>query len=339
MKSNSFLRRLKPTPTFLVLFILVLLAQKVLFATASYSFSVPYNDSGRSTRTFGIGAPIVATTANDATTYDINWMVMIINLGCSIMVAVISAWVFSMSTRFRRPALALCVIACVMAAISFAVATGLSKSYWGYFVSRPAVLKEISRVTTVDAVIPVETESDEEGRRSIVAQSKYSIADRLAYGRNDSYYGLTERLLLALDERNLLPQTHDTDLADLPELFPLIRGSGILAKPEPGYNDSDILRGVVIDARDHSGERLVFLGLLGRQLSNDHYPYYEILFSGSTDLSYVRGQRFYYDVAGIEGFEWYTTWPHFAVIGTLVGIVIVTMVMLVWNGMKKMKNA
>ncbi len=115
----------------------------------------------------------------------------------------------------------------------------------------------------------------------------------------------------------------------------MIRATGILATPEKGYNDSDLLHGIVVDAVDKSGRRLVFLGLQGMQLSNDHFPYYEMVFSirpGMPELSYVRGQRFFYDWAGIEGLEWFGIWLLLSVPGIAAGFVAVTIGMLIWRG-------
>jgi hypothetical protein len=125
-------------------------------------------------------------------------------------------------------------------------------------------------------------------------------------------------------------------------LFPLLQQTSILAEPEEGYNDSDLLQGVVIDALSKSGQRLVFVGLNGRQLSNDHFPYYEIVFTGDTGssaLSYMRGQRFFYDVAGIEGAEWFLVWPFLALAGVVIGFVIVTVFMLIWRLIKRTRKA
>ena len=191
-------------------------------------------------------------------------------------------------------------------------------------------------------MILVKTESDEGGGRRIVLQTDYPLAKRLAHAREDPYYCLGERLLFALEERQLLPSGPAADLSHLPDLFPLIRETGILATPETGYKDSDLLDGIVIDAVDKSGQRLVFLGLRGMQLSNDHYPYYEMVFSGRSGtphLSYVRGQRFFFDVAGIEGLEWFAIWLLLAVPGVLIGFVTVTIVRLIWREAHKTTKA
>jgi hypothetical protein len=138
-----------------------------------------------------------------------------------------------------------------------------------------------------------------------------------------------ERGLYGLEERGLLPAEHSTDLGSLPPLYPLIRKTGILAVPDEGYVEADLLEGILVDGIGEEGRRLVVMGLKGQQVSNDHRPFYELAFAapaGSKDLTCLRGQRFFFDVAGIEGMEWYVIWPMLAIPGVLAGGAIFTTV-------------
>jgi hypothetical protein len=134
----------------------------------------------------------------------------------------------------------------------------------------------------------------------------------------------------------VLPPEFSYSLAELPSLFPLISDTGMLVPGDEGYSNADKLRGVVIDARDGEGGRLVFLGVMGWRVSNDHYPYYEMLFKAPKDsgeLTFIWGQRFFYDVAGIEGMEWYRIWLPLALGGILVGFTFFTVALLAWRGL------
>jgi hypothetical protein len=53
--------------------------------------------------------------------------------------------------------------------------------------------------------------------------------------------------------------------------------------------------------RTHDGESLSILSARGGQVSNDHYPYYEVLYDENLDV--FHSQMYYLDWAGIEGFE------------------------------------
>jgi hypothetical protein len=192
-----------------------------------------------------------------------------------------------------------------------------SRSYWGYLFARPPVLREIEDVSTVKAVIPIKTVGEDARNRTIVIDPDYSMAVSMKDAEADRYYCLEARLLMALRRKHLLPARVSMDLTGLPDLHPLIRGTGILEQPEKGYT-SDELRGVAIDAVSRSGSRQVFIGVCGWMLSNDHYPYYEMLFTeepGASRLTYLHGQQFFYDLAGWEGLEWYVVWCVLALSG------------------------
>ncbi|MBU4459541.1 MAG: hypothetical protein KJ579_03150, partial [Verrucomicrobia bacterium] len=184
----------------------------------------------------------------------------------------------------------------------------------------------------VVSVTPV-TVSDGEAAPAVTVRGDASLAKDLASARSDVYYGLDERVLFDLERRNLLPPAYATSMPNLPEPLALVRSTGLLVEPEPGYEkDSGPRGGVIVDARDRAGERLVVMGLVGGQVENDHYPYYELVFAGSpgsTGLAYVGGQRFFHDFAGIEGAEWYLVWPVLFLPAVVLGIPLFTLVRLV----------
>lgn len=327
---KSILIFLKPSALVGVLFTLLLLVYSVLFSSVSYttSFTPPGEvaEVSRIESAYGFGGPITVTIVNGTATRTVHWPLLLLTLAVAYLFAAILAELLTRATRFRHPARACVLFALAIVAITFLASIGISRWYWGYFFSRPGPLTEIHDVTTVTAVIPVSTVADSDDTRSIVPMTEYSIAEEIARGRQTPYYCLHQRLLLALDTAGLLPSTHAVELPDLPALFPLIQAAGILAKPEPGYNNSDLLQGIVIDARNRSGERLLFIGLTGRELSNDHYPYYEMVFSSTPDtntLTYLRGQRFFYDIAGMEGMEWYSIWALLACTGLVLSIPVI----------------
>jgi hypothetical protein len=225
-----------------------------------------------------------------------------------------------------------------MIGVAFLVSTGGSKIYWGYFFARPALLREVNEIAQVNAVIPIKTESDVAGKHPIVVNDDFSLTEAIANGKRDPYYCLDERILIELERRKLLPAAHAATFVGLPELCSLVNGSGVLAKSEKGYHSTNFLRGIVVEALDRSGSRLVFLCLEGGQVSNDHYPYYETVFKrrdGSPELSFVRGQRFFYDVAGMEGAEWYSIWPFLSVFGVIAGFVLFTIARGIWSKAKR----
>lgn len=145
---------------------------------------------------------------------------------------------------------------------------------------------------------------------------------------------MEERILVELDRRNLLPAAFATTLDGLPELYQLIQDSGVLATSSPGYDSSARLGGIAVDAFDKAGNRVLVLGLTGGQLSNDHYPYYEMVFRGqkaAAETSFARSQCFYYDAAGMEGFEWYVIMLYLSIAGIAAGFIIFIIGRLIWK--------
>ncbi|MBP7274814.1 MAG: hypothetical protein KBA51_01265 [Kiritimatiellae bacterium] len=320
---------LRPGPLVLVMLLWVVALQSLWSATGSVTYSADSDEPIRSSYEFGIGGVVRMVTEHGVTATHIRWPVLIVNLLACYGLAVLMARAWERATRFRRPAAAFMWMAAAVAGILFLMSVAVSRYYWGYYLSRPPVPDEIREERRVLAVIPIRTQTDAEGQRRIVVQPDFVLADQLARGREDPYYCLYERLLLALEERKALPETVAADLSDLPELHALIRATGILAKAEPGYDDADELGGVAILAEGPAGGQRLFLGVCGPQVSNDHYPYYEMLFEsagGTGSFSYIRGRRFFYDVAGMEGVEWPVIWIGLAMPGLLAGYVIVMVV-------------
>lgn len=311
-----------------LLFLLLISLQAFIFTGISCRYSPADGAATESHYEIGLGDPVNIHVIRGTFTVDMHWLSLAANLAICYALAAGWAWLFVRMTRFRHPVLAFIYTSLVVCAVAFFTATGWSKYYWGYFIARPPVLREINRLATVPVVIPVQTLKDENGHCRLALDEDDTLSERVKYGHDDPYYCLDERLLLALEQHQLLPPDFSSDFPDMPDFHARIAQTGILAQPDEGYSDSDLLHGVVIDGTDSAGRRLVFAGMAGRQLSNDHYPYYEMLFSssdGTNGLRYVRGQRFFYDVAGIEGAEWYVFWPTLSLLGIVIGLVAIAL--------------
>lgn len=331
---KEFLQVFKPTPLSIIFILLGLMLQAVFCSSSSTTISLGNAEPDQSALAFGLGSPIRIITMDGKSNYDIKWVTLAVNLATIYIVAVLIANLLTKITRLRRPAKAYGLVAVSMIVVTFLVSIGLSKAYWGYFMSRPALLREVSEVAQVRVVVPFRTESDDSGKRTIVPDNTYSLSDRIASGKKYGDESLEERILVELEQRNLLPAAFATTFDGLPELYLLIQGSGALATSSKGYDSSARLEGVAVDATDKSGNRLVVLGLRGGQLSDDHYPYYEMLFGGQKDaagLAFARSQRFFYDAAGMEGFEWNVIWLFLSIPGIVFGIVVFTISKVIWR--------
>ncbi len=206
----------------------------------------------------------------------------------------------------------------------------VSKVMWGYHLGRPAPDRRIVEARRVASVTIVQTVPDDNGGLAFMPRPSASVARKIAFGRDNPYYSLEERVLIALSGSRApagRPGAQDHmgsgDALQPPGTDGATGGwqAGILAPKED-------LGGAVIEAVGADGAPLLFVGVSGGEVSNGHYPYYEFLFSGTPPGGKPRllsSRRFYFDIAGIEGVEW----PAFFFVFSMVGLVLTTPVAVV----------
>ena len=320
--------------TLLWLFFVLLIIFQLLFCS-SHSVALFLDDKLPVLESsYGLGAPVQMSGIQEEaglhiTEFHIHWGMLFLNLFVCYVFSALAGTFIKRKTDIKRPFLVYLGTTVAIIGIAFFISIFLSRMYWGYFFKRPNVLPEIRDVSTVTGVIPVITEEISNKEYRFVFDTEFSLSERIDYGRKDLYYNLVTRLLIYLDDKSLLPDEVNDLPASYVTLYSLLPSTGLLAKPETGYNDSEKLSGVIITAENQSGTELFFFSLRGGQVSNDHYPYYEMVFekhSQSDQLKFVRGQRFFYDVAGIEGLEYFSIWPYLSMIGIVLGFILVTLV-------------
>lgn len=324
---STILRTLKPTPlTIILLFVIV--ASQVIFLSWSHMHMTLGSEPLRESQTgYGVGAPVTITIVDASTDYQVQWATLTLNFSVSYLLAAILGMVTARASGFRRPARTYGVVALVTIGIAFFVSIGISRMYWGYYFARPSLIPDVANIEQIRAVVPVQTLSVDGGGRYMVVREDYSLDEMITSCKRDPNYSLDGRILIDLEQRSLLPVAISNSLSGLPPLYPLIKRSGIMVQAKEGYPNADLLRGVVVDALDASGGQLVLLGLRSWELSNDHYAYYEMVFTvgnGGSDLTYKHGQRFFYDFAGMEGAEWYLIWPFLTVPSIVGGFALLT---------------
>jgi len=312
---TMILRAMKPSRMTWLMLALLILAQFTFCAR------ILLNEPFQSTSQHGIGSP-VEISYRDGARQDvrIDWIVLILNLTACYLLAAITVALMVKITGLQKPFLVYGGAVLSIVCVAFLASIIFSKFYWGYFFHRPAVLAELKDVTRVMAITPVTTEQTSTGEYRFVISSDFSITDQIVYAQKDPYYNLDERILVYLQEKRLLPEEIATSLASHTDLYGLLSETGLLAKAQDSYTSAGLLKGVVVEARHTSGSELVFLSVTGGQVSNDHYPCYETVFEidpRSGQLTFIRGQRFFFDMAGIEGLEWYVMWLVVSLIGVV----------------------
>ena len=210
--------------------------------------------------------------------------------------------------------------------LSFLAAIGISKSYWGYFIRRPGLDRRIHQVEQITTLTPLRSEKQPDGSVRFVTSDGYDIADRLSVCRDDrpwiSYYCLGERILAALDDLGKLPASPERMPShELAALYHWLEATQLLHRGAPGYDRARELTGIALAVEGREGQRYLIVGGTGGQVSNDHHPYSELLFHLSEqalDPTLLSCRRFFYDVAGHEGLEWWAAWPALFLAGMVI---------------------
>jgi hypothetical protein len=318
LSANQVLRALKPSALSVLVFFTIILPGSISISPVS-----------------------VSVASDGATDWNIPWLYFARSLAGGYLAAQVFAAIFKRATSFRRPARAYFLAMLPVMLLAFFVAIGISKIYWGYFLSRPPVFAELKTIAAAPSIIPVATFDETNALPYFVARQIQPLAEALQYAERNPYDDPEGRLLVALRDKHRLPEAFSTSLNDLSSLLPLARSSGLMVPADPGYTGDRFLGGYIADAVGPSGNRLVFLFLGGAQIANDHYPCYEMLFSsspGSSDLKFVRGRRFFYDVAGVEGLEWPLMWIGFSLAGLPIAFVALIAVMAIGRGAAKFRQ-
>jgi hypothetical protein len=114
------------------------------------------------------------------------------------------------------------------------------------------------------------------------------------------------RGLVGLDNRGLLPaEAMAPEWLDPKLLYQTVADAGIFVRGEPGHDKAGCLGGYVIEVSlPAKGPRLL-LTAAGPEVSNDHHPFYEVVFRREgTRLIQERKRVTFFDIAGVEGAEW-----------------------------------
>ena len=240
---------------------------------------------------------------------------------------------FGSSSSVRRLALGIGVTGTLL--LPLLVSFWINHEIWGYYVKRPAVDRQIINSRQIETVTQVESQPDSRGRTTFSGAAIGDVGDYTQMSPQEGdYYLLEGRVLRALQSRRALEaRLRVIPASRLEGLYQVLDNTGRLEWGEPGYTRAKELRGIVIEARSHDNRHLLFAGVQGGEVSNDHHPYYEFLFaSDSSDGPWVliSFHRFYFDVAGIEGLEWPVFFPYLAFLGLVPTLPVQAFVL--WRG-------
>lgn len=192
-----------------------------------------------------------------------------------------------------------------VAVVALTVGCSVSWSYWGYFFSRPPVPEQIARAAQVESLANVQcTTNDFRTFNCRVLEEKEGARiERIASARLYGDRVVEIRLLLPLADAGLSPDTApQPNSLDVGQLLAL---ADDYVAADAGYRYGGWFWGYAAVVIDERGNRATVVSVQSGEVSNDHHVFYERVFAPEkSGWSLVDSKRFFFDVAGIEGFEW-----------------------------------
>ncbi len=218
--------------------------------------------------------------------------------------------------------------------IAFQVtAISLSLNYWGYAFKRPTLFSEVSQADNVTTFSGVTTTRALE-RISLSVVRDTSSCKFEVTGREHPFFGTSDRLRMMFEDNSHIhghlndfqevyeDTTKKIEPSKLNKVSTTIYRSGIIDTGERSWEVGITLSGIVVEFHTEDKERYLFAVLRGPEIFSDHYPLYEFLFKeGINGLELQKNQRFYYDVAGIEGLEYTYFSPSFSLLLIVLSVI------------------
>lgn len=223
--------------------------------------------------------------------------------------------------------------------VSITIAGGiLNTELWGYTFRRPVVCSEIREATRLHSIVDVARASGE--LQFTVVRS--TVLPSVLPTYHDWYYGHLERPLVVLHERiglrSLSTRTALSDTA-LQTIARVVLGSELLVVPARGYEKRGAgYEGRIIECS--TGDNTYYhVSMRSGEVENDHYAAYEFLLDALDNCRIVKKQRYFVDIAGIEGVEYGNLAPlleFFALLGSI-GVGLLWSVWQKWYGRERKK--
>ncbi len=248
---------------------------------------------------------------------------------------------FSLRRKIFTTAIRVLLYAILALQTAFQItATTLSENYWGYPFKRQVIFPEVSHAYKLISFSSVATNPAKKPR----ALEPFFNTNKFEHGlngRKDPYYGSIDRLLMAFEDNSPFQgelydfqkvyddTTTKISLGKLNTVANAIYNCGIIDSGEMSSDFGKILNGIIVEYQTRDNERYLFAGLAGLEISNDHHPFYEFLFSENNGLVLLKNQRYYYDSAGFEGAEYTSLSPIFAMLLTVLSVVATILILLV----------
>lgn len=232
-----------------------------------------------------------------------------------------------------------------------------NKKYWGYYFKRPSIFNEVKNANELLSI--TEFEKTKAGYKK-VEDTTLLINNKIV---TDFYYFNYERPIFAmLSEGNSVgnlidwkeiyksPKTKISDI-ELNKIETLLSKSKFIDSPEKGYEKHNITKGIVIEfvtnndrkttlvsVSDNRTPRLsydrkyFYVIVSSGQISNDHYGNFEFLIENN---KVIKKNKFYHDLAGIEGMEYPIAAPLLEFLALLITLILFLIIKTITKKLRK----
>ena len=182
-----------------------------------------------------------------------------------------------------------------------ALSVYFSKNYWGYYFVPPKTFFSKKDSASIESIAKFLYKYD---KGELEVENIFN-SDLLNAHENYSrapWDFPSSRLYAAIVENKKIPKIiNPLSEHEISTLIDEILRLNIFVKDN--YGNSEWFSGSVAKGRDSDGNFVVFAALMGNEVSNDHYPLYDLIFSASGSNKYqLTALNIYFeDVAGLEG--------------------------------------
>lgn len=202
---------------------------------------------------------------------------------------------------WRRPTVTLLLVIAFAAAVGVGTGGVISKMYWGFAFTRPAVDRRVRDARGVQTYTHVSLFNDQSGPRKIPQSLPDEMDIERAKTSANGHYFLQERVADALRDRQLLRPTPATMPVEQLDSIPAIVVKTGRLDPSDAGNWRQM---TVVEFSGPNDEPLLFVGGTSDSVANDHFAFYEFVFTNDSRHVLLSTNRFYYDSGGLEGWTW-----------------------------------
>jgi len=206
-----------------------------------------------------------------------------------------------------------------------------SKLYWGYFFYPPSIELPNYDIDRIEVLVRLDKYKAFDRTKNLElkkVKTKDIEKSAFLYSLHESDTP-TSRLPYYLKKYHLMPVNNEIlnefEIQDIAiKAFSHMRKANIFVSSTEGYYSQRQAFGYLAIGTLNNKDTIIIITISGGQVSNDHFPQYNVVYSMDSvgELKLLNQTVYYEDIAGIEGFRFFYAIILFAVVWTLLLIVI-----------------